>query len=370
MKILVSFVNTTESTQYYNKVGLSQLALLDTRKKNIYFLNLADVNDNGVSGLASDKENIYIVTQSSETSSLIKINKSNLVVAKIVKSKNIKDPHSILRYKSKLYVVSTGTNTIEEFDRDLNYLKTFWQHPNTSKQADVVHVNSVFVYKGDICISCFGRKRDELWSSADSGYVMNTKNNNKIITNINHPHSAKSSENTIYYCESSLGKVFKNKREVYSSSRSYLRGLAIRGSEIVIGVSGSRKISKSTQKLLNANESGRFISKTGIIIFNRKDKKQKYFDLTFVEKEIYDLLVLNDKDFVFNLGIVGILPVIGKRHVIENRFITDLYSTKEKLEEHNIVLERRLKELKESAFYKPFVLINKLENKFKKFIKT
>jgi predicted RNA-binding protein YlqC (UPF0109 family) len=366
MKILISFVNTTHKSLYYQKFGLSQLALLDTNTFQIFFIKTNEIDDNGFSGLAKSNGYFYALSQSDVVTSLIKYSIRDLKIIKIVKSKKIVDPHSIMVDDNKLYVVSTGTNSIETFDTNLNYIKTHWKHPDVGAEKDEVHMNSIFKLNGDLVVSCFGKKNLDKWSSATNGYLMNTKNNNKVISGINHPHSAFEIGGNIYYCESSTGKIYENKKLLFKQDKSYVRGLSIVEDYLIVGVSGSRTNSKSTKVVLNPSETGKYISKTGIIIKNMRTYTIKYYDLSFIEKEIYDVLAIEEDDFNFDLGIIGMSVVKETSTLKENVFLSDLYTQKENSEENYKELDTKMNMIRNSIFFKPFNLLNKLENKMLK----
>lgn len=363
MKLLFSFCNTTHSSDYYQNRGLSQLGLLDTKINQIYFIKLpSKLKCSGISGLAKDEKFLYLVTQSSSKPTLIKIDKTSLEIVIVKTTNKVNDPHSILLDGKHVFIVSTGSNSIEKYDKDLNYKGTFWSHPETDKKGDQVHLNSIFKHKGNIWASCFGFKTGKRWSSAKKGYLINTSSNRKKFT-IKHPHSARVYKNDIYYCESTSGKLYKNGQLYKHFPKSYIRGLEFSRNSIYLAVSSSRSISKSTGLVNNPSEKGKFVSKATIVIIDKKSGNKRMVDLTMFEKEVYDLLNINTA-ICIPKSIVGISKVGDTKTLKENVLISELYKTKEGLEKEAINHRKYISDIQSSRLYKYFDFIRKIESKF------
>lgn len=352
MKILFGFCNTTETSQYYQEKGSSQLAILDTNRLEISFIKLPrEIKDRGIVGICRDDKSIYLVTQSIDMPFLVKLNVNSLEIEKYKRLKNVFDPHSILARNDRILICSTGTNSVESFDKNtFKHTDTFWQHPNTGRDKDIVHLNSIFELKGDIWVSCFGLKTGKMWSTAREGYLINTKNNHKKYK-ISHPHSATSFKGSVYYCESSAGLVYKNGVVMKKLENSYARALEVYKNGFVVGISSSRIRSKSTGRVNNPSETGKFMAKSGILVVSATLKKEEFYELTNFEKEIFDVLIIDDSVKPNNVNGTG---VVTKLNILtENILISNLIEKKEllenelkKLKSENKNLKMRVKETK------------------------
>jgi hypothetical protein len=212
-------------------------------------------------------------------------------------------------------------------------------------------------------VTCFGRKKGKKWSTATKGYVINTRNNQKKYT-ISHPHSITTHDSKIFYCDSMKGRIYENDKILRKFSRTYARGLYVSEKYIVMGVSSSRIKSKSSNKVNNPSEIGRFKANAGLIIIDRQNEKTKYYDLSNFEKEIFDVMILENMDQQRILkNINGISKLSAKKQIKKNAFITDLYNQKEKLEREVKKLKVEEKEVADELSKKKSY-INKLHSSF------
>ncbi len=100
-------------------------------------------------------------------------------------------------------------------------------------------------------VSCFGKKTEtEEWNSARNGFLHNISQNEKIVSNIEHPHSFAVVNDKLVYCESRKKQAcFVNDNNTITLP-GYARGLCIAGDKLFAGTSASSKVSKSTGKLI------------------------------------------------------------------------------------------------------------------------
>lgn len=359
MKILLSFCNTLHPTGFYEKFGLSPLAIFDSQENKIYFIKIPQhITGNGITGITIDDNFIYAITQSKNKPELLKIDHENFQLITSKKLNIISDPHSILIANNHLLVCSTGTNSIEVFDtKNLIHQKTLWQHPNTEKKFDQVHLNSIFFHKNQLWASCFGRKKGEKWSSAKKGYVINTNNNIKKYK-IHHPHSATSFKKQIFYCESAFGKIYCGDKSINKFSNTYVRGLKINTKFIVAGTSTGRKKSKSTGTINTSVDTGHFIAKTGILIINKKNKQYQYFDFSNFGTEIFDLIITKQNICKLNQNIVGINKISDQTTGIprENILISQLKNNETTLTKKIKILEKKISKLNKKHTHSQLLL--------------
>ena len=329
MWILISFCNSIKRSKHYSKFGWSQIAALNLETRQINFLRIPQIiNPQGFTGITHDDKFIYIVTQGKKQAYLLRLQKKGLKIDLVKKTGHIADPHSMILFENRLYVVSTGTNTIEVFSPEtLEYLGRYWQYPSTTTFCDQVHLNSLFVSKSQLWTSAFGPKTDEKWSSAAKGALINTTNNSQLYT-IYHPHSATYHQNSFYYCESWTGSIFRNENVIKKIEGSYLRGLDVNSDYLIIGVSSGREKSKSRGVINDPSEAGRYNSFSGIVVQDRKQRKELYFDLSQYSPEIYQYtreiyslklisgIVLTSSDNILSHYKLEPSPVIERNHAI------------------------------------------------------
>jgi len=330
MHILITFCNTIRFSDYYAELRLSQIGLLHLETNNLHFLKIPpEVNTVGFTGAAQNDKYIFVVSQEKRNPQIIRYDKENLERFLVVKAGEIHDPHSMIAKGKKLYVVSSGTNSIETYNtRTLSYLGKYWQHPQTGTEEDEVHINSIFESKGKIWVSAFGRKTTDRWSTAENGYLINTGNNRKLYM-INHPHSATDSGKDKYYCESRTGLVYKNGKTVEKISRAYVRGLTVVGDLLAVGVSSSRKKSRSLDVVNNPSEKGKFRSVSGIMLY--KKGKRSFCDLSPYFREIYDLMIIDGLNIALPQGVIGVTSVEPSAKLRENHLVSLLINEKEAL---------------------------------------
>ena len=309
---------------------MSQLALLDLNSFTLFFLSVPSVVEvNGFTGTVVGKNYIYTISQERDNPKLIRYTAKQLGDSVVAEASMVRDPHSMAIRDGRLYVCSTGTNSIEMYGLDnLEYLGRYWQHPGTTTGGDQVHLNSIFIHKNDIWCSAFGRKTDDKWSSGMSGYLINTTNN-LMLYKISHPHSAMSDGKSIYYCESRTGKVYRDGKEQKKIKGAYVRGLAINNELLAVGISSSRKMSRSKNTVNNPSEIGRFKSMAGIMLVGRQDNKSTFCDLSQFFTEIYDLTFIDDFKITLPEGIAGVNQVKLSKTLRENHLMSTLINENE-----------------------------------------
>src|SRR4030042_6820095 len=293
MNVVVSFCNQSERVK--NKSNLLIIDVFSSRQKWIAH----KMGTNGFTGLAQNKDLMYAVYQSDESSGpgIIVIDKKSWKILIHQSLPELKDPHSIAVDNNILFIVSTGTDKVLQYKFDWTRKKVFfekvlWKPSNSTGTADAHHINSIFMSDNRIYISAFGPKKAEKWSSADDGYIYNVTKNRKEITGIYHPHSVFVKNNSIYYCESSKRNARKNQKELLKLDSGYTRGLYIKGRYLLLGTSSGRKNSKSTGLVNNPADPGSLEADCKLLVYRKKLFRNKYklyrsFDFLPNHNEIY-----------------------------------------------------------------------------------
>lgn len=142
MWVLISFCNSIKKAQHFSSQDLSQLVALNLATSQIYFLRIPiKINPQGFTGITQNAKFMYTVTQGKNKATLLRIRKKGLDIDMLGETRQIKDPHSMIIFHDRLYVVSSGTNSIEMFDSTtLKYLGNYWQYPMTTPHSDQVHM--------------------------------------------------------------------------------------------------------------------------------------------------------------------------------------------------------------------------------------
>ncbi|NCA93881.1 MAG: DUF4915 domain-containing protein [Sphingobacteriia bacterium] len=292
MKVLISFCNPQPESINKN------LLILDLKnKKSEYLLETRD----GLTGITQDNNFFYSLSQNSKIY-IIDRSSHKLILTK--KLDNLLDPHSLFIEEDELFVVSTGNNEILKYkiskDRlNVDFVEVFWkQHGTNNEVGDIYHINSIFKEKKSIYITAFGLRSGDRWSSAKNGYVLNITDDRKEIYNIYHPHSLIIKDEKMYYCESALQSVKEGNNIIVKLKSGYVRGLALDKKYLVLGVSGGRKVSKSTGMLNKISETSLMEANCKILVFKKKLFLEEYkaikeFNFFPNHTEIYDILIID-----------------------------------------------------------------------------
>jgi len=252
----------------------------------------------GVTGLTKYKDGFLCLLQA-KAHRLFYIDRRSYKVKKRWKLKTVKDGHSIAVKDGKIYIASTGNDSIVEFSPDTGEEKIYWRMNNGQK--DTIHMNSIIWFNGSMIVSAFGKKAGEQWITAKNGFLMDVTKSKIIKNSLFHPHTLLSIEEKIYLCESARKRVISaDGEDILELDKGYVRGLVITEDEIAIGISHARKRSKSTgrQNKMDDELIQSFRSGCGIKVFERRGKEignakfKRFIDLYAYSSEIYDLLLV------------------------------------------------------------------------------
>ncbi len=251
----------------------------------------------GVTGLTRYRDGFLCLLQA-KVHKLFYIDR-NYKVKKRWRLKKVKDGHSIAVKDEKIYIASTGNDSIVEFFPDTGEERIYCRIGAGEK--DTVHLNSIIWFNNSMIVSAFGKKEGDQWITAKDGFLMNITEKKIMKKSLFHPHTLISTEGKIYLCESARKRVISaDGKDVLELDKGYVRGLVITEDEIAVGISHARKRSKSTGKLNKADDEllQSFRSGCGIKVFERVGtgladaKFKKFIDLYAYSNEIYDLLLL------------------------------------------------------------------------------
>ncbi len=201
----------------------------------------------GITGLARHGDLVAAVLQAAPTK--IALLDRDYKLTTMYATTMVRDGHSVASFEGKLFIVSTGTDSLVELDPVTGRERVIWKLGTEAK--DTNHLNSVIVDAGRLLVSGFGPKKGELWSSADEGFVIDVATGEKLVEPIYHPHSLVARNGHLYWCVSSGVEVMGTDGLRLDTEHGYCRGLAFAGAELFVGSSQARTRSKSTGKIIS-----------------------------------------------------------------------------------------------------------------------
>jgi hypothetical protein len=212
---------------------------------------------------------------------------------------DVSDPHSICVFNDRLLVTSTGTDEIVAYDLDdrkvTGNAESFWRASDAG--SDTHHVNSVCTDGSAVIVSAFGPREGELWSSARSGYIYNITEQRMILSDLQHPHSARIFDGVLYFDESSRQSL-----RTASGGRviigGYVRGCErLRDGTMLVGSNAARRVSRSRGVVTNAanieNTEGERVGSCSLVrVGLGAVPLREFIDVSAYGLEIYDIAAL------------------------------------------------------------------------------
>lgn len=204
--------------------------------------------------------------------------------------------HSIAVCDGRIYIASTGTNVIVEYDPSDGESIHWSDNPGGH---DTIHLNSILWHEGSLYFSAFGKKKGGLWNTADEGYLTQLSSGRAVLGPIFHPHSVAAYGEYLYCCDSSRMTVHRSDGDFMELDGGYVRGLLVDSGVLCVGVSRGRKSSKSTGRIVdNPADPGELTDRCGVLVYHTTagrlsgSTRTGWIDLNEYGNEIYDLLAL------------------------------------------------------------------------------
>lgn len=253
----------------------------------------------GITGLTYYKKG-YIGVVQSDTPQAVFFDKTYRV-ENVLDLKLAVDAHSVLVWNDRIYIASTGNDSIVVLDENLNEA-FFWRM--NRKDKDTVHLNSIVVHNEKMLATAFGKKSDKSWRSASQGYLVEVPSDEKVLSGLYHPHSALSHNGGVLLCESFKMVIMDSNGEKHATGRGYARGLAVSGDRMIVGCSQGRDYSRSTGLAVEKDESNADLSihPCEVLVYKWNTKDLSSCELTGSipfggrAREIYDILSVHPKD--------------------------------------------------------------------------
>ena len=299
--LLVSFCNQLSSPD-------CSLCIIDTGSLSSQWIDLSSIPDDfrnglsGVCGICSVADDVIIATQG-QSPVLATVSIADARITNYVALPKCKDPHSLVHFNGYVYVVSTGTNEIYRVpfkDGQFGKEELFWSYPGVYYERDEVHLNGLTIDGDNFIASCFGPKNSEgTWGL--EGRIFHVESGHSICAGLNQPHSPIVSNDRLVFAESAAKKVYIYNKPEGSSwmleydilLNGYTRGLALREQRLWVGVSASRKLSRSQRRLLYENRISNDSELLSIDLVTGKPDSSR--PLVAYGREPYDFFEINIK---------------------------------------------------------------------------
>lgn len=207
-----------------------------------------------------------------------------------------KDPHSIVFHDGYAYIVSTGANAVVRlpFDGDVfGAEEEYWTWSGVESNRDAVHLNGLALDGKRLIASCFGA-RSESGKWTGNGQVFYLDTGEIVCCGLLQPHTPLVVGDELYFAESGRGLLHSYRRSCggwseqwISEVGGYPRGVARAGGRLFVGVSESRKYSRSTKTpLAEGSKSSAYVLSLSL----EGTDPQLLQDLNGVGREVYDIL--------------------------------------------------------------------------------
>ncbi len=208
--------------------------------------------------------------------------------------RSTRDVHSIWGSGETMYVASTGTDEVLQLEMrgpEVISETVLWRPEPDGPRADVHHINALCEWRGDLLISAFGKRATKHWSSAVNGFIFNVTRREKVLGNIDNPHSLAVAGDTLFYCESRTRTVRACGNGLVQTLPGYTRGLSVAGGKLYVGTSIPRRVSKSTGQPDPAAPCASVAQQCSLSRLSAEDLRiEASVDLGLYGQEIYDLL--------------------------------------------------------------------------------
>lgn len=202
-------------------------------------------------------------------------------------------PHSVCVKGDDLYFVVSGRDSIYRARPQGEgwEVARHWTFPGSSGERDENHLNAVTLIDGRLCISGFGTKASEQWTSARRGFVYDVDAGRFVWEGIHHPHSLLAGPDTIWVCESAENVLLSRDGVRVEVPSTYLRGLARVNGDSYVGSSRRRLVSDSTGARTGGAPDGDYAGNCCVYrIVGDERKLELVVDLSEERHEIYDIL--------------------------------------------------------------------------------
>jgi hypothetical protein len=296
--VLITFCNQRSSP-------LHSLCAMDLSSGAVHWIDLSPLPEvyresfAGICGVCRVGDQVVIATQGAKPV-LAAVDMKTAKLGTYLPLVGCKDAHSIVFQDGYVYVVSTGTNEIYRVPFQGGALKDeelYWQHPGVRYDRDEIHLNGMTVDCGRLICSCFGEKtEDGSWGT--NGRIIYLDTGEIIRGKLRHPHTPLIAGNRLFFAESATDKVYaykKSERGIWGLDMElqlsgYTRGLALTDEYLLVGISASRKVSRSQKTVIS---DPLYSPDAAVVTIDLVSYGQKSaVNLSMYGREVYDLMLL------------------------------------------------------------------------------
>jgi hypothetical protein len=296
--VLITFCNQRSSP-------LHSLCALSLSSGAVHWIDLSPLPEvyresfAGICGVCRVGDQLVIATQGAKPV-LATVDMKTATLDSYLPLEGCKDAHSVVFQDGYVYVVSTGTNEIYRAHFQGGALKDeelYWQFPGVRYDRDEIHLNGMTVDGGRLICSCFGEKtEDGSWGT--NGRIIYLDTGEIIREKLKHPHTPLIAGNRLFFAESATDKVYayeKSERGIWVLDKElqlggYTRGLALMDGYLLVGISASRKVSRSQKTVIS---DPLYSPDAAVVTIDLVSYDQKSaVNLSLYGREVYDLMLL------------------------------------------------------------------------------
>lgn len=204
--------------------------------------------------------------------------------------------HSVCCVDQELYFVAARKDSVFKATLDSRSgewrWSQYWTFPDSSGHADENHLNAIDHVNGDLCVSGFGEKKGDQWTSATRGFIYNIDHGEYVVRDVYHPHSLLEDSRIVWTSESARNRLLSSNGDELVFPAGYIRGLAISEDFFYVGSSKRRTLSESTGAV-NRQSLGRFEGTCCIYrLAKGTEEPQVLVDFSEIRNEIYEMILV------------------------------------------------------------------------------
>jgi len=232
-------------------------------------------------GLANHNDTLFAVAGSAEATFLATFD-SGLRQTGWHPLLNAADPHGLVVDDERLWVVSSRTNSVMQYELSSigpRTAKLSYRHPEIASQ----HFNGLTRHNGKLVLSAFGASAEEVRTTSATGYLIDIETDAIIVAGLDQPHSPYTHGGSLWFCESHPSEIWKDAVRV-ARLEGYLRGLCCSSDDHLHVVENAPRPPRNTTwgartcpTIWTLNIGGSFLDK---------------HKLEGIEPEVYDLLAM------------------------------------------------------------------------------
>lgn len=327
--LLISFCNQLSSP------GYSLLAIDANGMAHAQWVDFSSIPDeyrpsfSSICGICCVGEQVIIATQSG-TPVLALLDIKTARVTNYLALNHCKDSHSLVYHNGYVHIVSTATNELYRVafqDGLFGQEELYWRYPGVGYDKDEVHLNGLTIDEGRLIASCFGpRGLDGAFES--EGRVFYVDSGQTIHGSLHQPHSPTVVGQRLIIAESAAHRI-----HIYTIAEQgewklvkrldvggYVRGVALQGNRLWVGISADRKLSRSRQKFFDAGEpSEQIIGDSGIVLVDLETEREiAKFSLLGFGREVYDIITLSAHPAMFPIAEVASTRIRAMESCVDN----------------------------------------------------